>query len=168
MLRPNAAPALDITHLSEGLLMASLSRVCLALWRSKPTEQSFNVQHEQLAAAVARDPGRQLFLCVIEHTSPPPDDQLRQASSDMITAHGANLAGCACVIEGTGFHAAINHTVLSGIGHAIHSPSPLRFFESTTSACAWLQTLAAELSPASLVEQVELARARLHAIPVPR
>ena len=167
MLRPIGS-ALDVTHLSEGLLMASLGRVCLALWKSKPTEQLFNVQRDQLAAAVSRAPGHELFLCVIEPTSPPPDVELRQASSDMINAHGANLAGTACVIEGTGFDTAINHTVLSGIGHAIHSPSPLRFFESTASACAWLQTLAADLSPASLVEQVELARARLHAIPVPR
>lgn len=151
--------------MSQGLLMASIGPVCLALWRCKPTQQLFEIQRDELAAAVAQNPGRQLFLCVVEHQSPPPDHDIRQASSDMITGHGSSLAGCACVIEGTGFHAAITHTVLSGIAHAIHSPSPLRFFESTSSACSWLEALATSTPPAPLVEHVEHARARLHAFP---
>ncbi len=161
------APALDVTHLSEGLLMASIGTVCLALWRTKPTPRLFELQREHLAAAVDRNPRRQLFLCVVEHKSPPPDEDIRQASSDMITAHGPKLAGCACVIEGTGFHAAINHTVLSGIVHGIQAPTPVRFFESTASACTWLQSFAVATAPSSLAEQVELARSRLHAFAAP-
>jgi hypothetical protein len=167
MLPLRAARDLDITHVSEGLLMASIGTVCLALWRSKPTPRTFNVQREQLAAAVDQNPGRQLFLCVVEHKSPPPDEDIRQASSDMITAHGSRLAGCACVIEGTGFHAAITHTVLSGIVHGIQSPSPMRFFESTASACNWLQGFDDAAFTGSLVEHVELARSRLHAFAAP-
>jgi hypothetical protein len=145
--------------------MGSLGPVCLALWAGKPTPELFEVQRAGLAVAVTQRRGEALFLCVITATADPPDETERQASARMITAHGADLAGCACVIEGTGFRAAVTRTVLSGITMLVRSPVKLRYFDSVAHACDWLETLARPGEISGLASQVELARARVEALP---
>jgi hypothetical protein len=159
-----AFPELEVTYSSPGLLMGALGPVCLALWKGKPTPELFEVQRAGLAAAVAQRRGEALFLCVITTTSDPPDERERHASARMITSHGKDLAACACVIEGTGFRAAVTRTVLSGISLLVHSPAKLRFFDSAANACAWLETLARPGEVIGLSDQVELARARVDAL----
>ncbi len=155
------APEVVVTHLSPGLLMGKFERVCLAVWKGKPTPDLFEVQRAGLAAAVAERPGQAIFLCVIAASADPPEDKERQASAKMISAHGKNLAACACVIEGIGFRAAVTRTVLSGISLLIRSPAKLRFFDSVENACAWLETLVTHGELRGLNGQVELARAKL-------
>src|SRR5450432_849330 len=120
---------LEITHCGDGLLMAALGPVCIGLWKTKPTRELFLIQKEHLAIDVARAPGKVAFLCVVTSEATPPDEPERAASSAMINGHGSNLPAVACVIEGTGFKAAITRTVLSGMTVVIRSPSPIRFFE---------------------------------------
>jgi len=152
---------LTLTHVHAGLVMASYGQVCVALWRSKPTLELFEVQRAELAAGVARHAGRQLFLCIVEAKADPPDQPVRSASAQMISGHGRNLAGCACVIEGSGFRSALTRTVLTGITLLVRQPAPYRFFESTSVACGWLATRAPPGALAGLAERIAGARAQL-------
>ena len=140
--------------------MAVHGPVCIALWRTKPTRPLFEIQQAHLARAVASDPGKVAFMCVVAPTAEPPDDEVRSASANMITAHGSNLAGTACVIEGSGFRAAITRTVLSGIVFVIRTPSPIRLFESVEQAAPWLGQMFGQLPMLNLPAELALARSR--------
>jgi hypothetical protein len=59
--------------------------VCLAIWRTKPTRELFEIQRSELSSAVARDPGKVAFLCVVESKADPPEQEVRDASSAMIS-----------------------------------------------------------------------------------
>jgi len=152
--------ALEITHSDAGLMMAMYGPVCLALWRTKPTPSAFQIQEAHLARAVARDPGKVAFLCVVAPSAEPPDDAERAASAAMISKHGSNLAAVACVIEGSGFRAAITRTVLSGIMLLTRTRSPVRLFESVEHAAPWLGERVGQMSVLNLAAEVELARRR--------
>jgi hypothetical protein len=79
----------------------------------------------------------------------------------MITGHGDKLAGCACVIEGNGFRAAITRTVLTGIVLLVRTPSPITFYESVSSATVWMQKRAGRSDLSGLASQLEQLRAAM-------
>ena len=153
-----SASALHITHQKDGLMMATFGPICVAVWYAKPTWASFEVQRAHLATAVLADPGRAYFLCVVSSSAAPPEQDVRDASASMITGHGVKLAGCACVIEGSGFRAAITRTVLSGIALFIRSASPVAFFDSVASAAFWLDKRTGRSITRGLVAALEQAR----------
>lgn len=152
---------LNVTSVYDGLVVGKIGPVCLAIWRTKPTRELFEVQRFELSSAVAGDPGNVAFLCVVEPKADAPDQDIRDASSAMITSHGRRLAACACVIEGTGFRAAITRTVLSGIALVARNQSPTRFFEDVPDASSWLNERVRLGETSAFAEQVELARKRL-------
>ena len=156
-----AQQELEITYCEHGLLMAVLGPVCIGLWKTKPTRELFLIQKEHLAVAVAHTPGKVAFLCVVTSEASPPDEPERAASSAMIDGHGSKLAAVACVIEGTGFRAAITRTVLSGITAVIRSPSPIRFFESVELATPWLAQRVGRAAVVALPGHFALARTRV-------
>jgi hypothetical protein len=137
--------------------MAELGGVSIALWRRKPNWELFEIQKKCLADVVARHKGHSAFVCVVESTSEPPDDDIRKASSAMISAHEKNLKCVALVIEGSGFRNAITRTVMSGIVMLIRTPAPIRFFDTPTSASAWVGSLLPS-ARAQLVEEIESLR----------
>jgi hypothetical protein len=151
----------EIVQVGDGVVVAQIGNVCAALWRKKPTPERFEIQRACLAAAVAKHPGRTVFMCLVEAGTEPPDDVVRKASSSMITGHGPNLKAVAIVIEGSGFKAAISRTVLSGIVFLIRSPSPIKYFESAASGASWLGQFAPIGPLTNFVEQIEVARSRL-------
>ena len=146
-----------ITHRSDELVMASFGVVCVALWNSKPTRVLFEHQRAALATCVIRYPGRALFLCAVSSKSDPPDQELRDASVKMLLAHERRLAGCACVIEGTGFRAAITRTVLTGMTLLARTQAPIAFFDQIAPACTWLEPRA-EQPLRALAEQLVAVR----------
>jgi hypothetical protein len=153
-----AAPELQISHRAPGLMLATFGEVFIAVWSTKPTRDLFELQRASLATAVENAPGRTFFLCVISPNAEPPDQAERDASTRMITHHGARLAGTACVIEGTGFRAAITRTVLTGIVLFARSPSPVLFFEEMDAAVQWMQRRSSEADLSQLAARVEKAR----------
>jgi hypothetical protein len=157
----SGTPELEVTHAADGLLMANIGQVCLALWRTKPTRALFETQREHLAAAVAKQPGRVLFMCLLEARVHAPEQDVRDASAKMISSHGRDLAGCACVIEGHGFRSALTRTVLAGIAFVLQTPAPFRFFDNAEAACEWVEARAGWGRLQGLAAQVELARRRL-------
>ena len=158
---PGQPLELEVRHCADGLLMAMIGPVCLALWHSQPTRERFAIQRDVLHGAVARDPGKVVFLCVVTPGAPPPEDAERAASAAMITSQGAKLLGVACVIEGSGFRAAITRTVLSGMVMMIRTPSPLKLFDGVHVAEPWLAKLVGRKSLAGLAAQCERGRALL-------
>lgn len=154
-------PQAEIVKVGDGIVVGQVGNVCIALWRKKPTPERFEIQRACLEAAVKKTPGKIVFLCLVEAGTEPPDENIRKASSAMITGHGANLKAVAIVVEGTGFKAAISRTVLSGIVFLIRTPSPIKYFESAASGAAWLAQFVPIGSLSNFVEQVELARTSL-------
>jgi len=141
-------------------MMAMHGPVCVALWRSKPSRPLFEIQEAHLARAVSRDPGHVAFMCVVSSAAEPPDDAERAASAAMISKHGPKLAAIACVIEGTGFRAAITRTVLSGMMLVIRTPAPVRLFESVELASPWLGERVGQVPVVNLSGEIALARSR--------
>jgi len=151
----------ELIQIGDGIVVAQIGPVCAALWRKKPTADRFEVQRRCLQAAVKKRPGDTVFLCLVEAGTEPPDDNIRKASSTMITDLGQDLKAVAIVIEGSGFKAAISRTVLSGIVFLIRSPSPIKYFESAASGAAWLSQYVAIGNIGSFVDQVEIVRGSL-------
>jgi hypothetical protein len=150
-----------ILHCADGLCMAEIGPVCVAIWRSKSVRTRFEVQRAALDDCVRRRPGGTAFMCVVESTSEPPEEDVRKASSQMIVDHGKNLKCTACVIEGAGFRGAITRSVLSGMLFLVRSPTPVKMFESVASASRWIQGEMPTTSGLVLAGQVEFARRRL-------
>jgi hypothetical protein len=155
--------ALRITHAADGLVMAMIGPICLALWQLKPTPERFAVQRSHLQAAIARDPGKVAFLCVVSPKAEPPEDDERKASADMISSQGSKLLGVACVIEGVGFRAAITRTVLTGMLLLIRTPAPIKLYESVRLASPFLARCVKRASLPELEAHCERARAQLSA-----
>lgn len=152
---------LRVTERGGGLLLGTFSNVFFAVWSTKPTPPLFARQREGLEAAVRANPGNTLFLCVVSPNAPPPEQAERDASSRMISELGQNLLGTACVVEGSGFRAAITRTVLSGIVFFIRTPSPVTLFDSVNTASTWLQRRCPAQNLAPLAPQLETARSQL-------
>jgi hypothetical protein len=147
-------------HSGSGLVMAEMAGVSIAIWRRKPNHELFDIQKRCLDEVVARNKGKSAFICVVEPTSEPPDDDIRKAASQMISAHEKNLKGVALVIEGAGFRSAITRTVLSGIVMLIRSPAPIKFFDVPKPACMWLGSLL-PVSRDGLLNEIEKLRGLL-------
>jgi hypothetical protein len=154
-----AVPGLEITYKSDRFMMASFDAVCIAVWHTQPTRALFEIQRTHLAATVALHPTRAAFMCVVSQRADPPEQEIRDASSKMIASHAGKLAGCACVIEGSGFRSAITRTVLTGIIFVVRSPVPYLFCESVTAACGWLEERRTHGRLTGLIEQLDQARA---------
>lgn len=160
---------LSVTYVFDGLLVGSIGPVSLAIWRSKPTPELFEIQRRELNAAVLRNPGKVAFLCVVEPSADAPEQEVRDASAAMITSLGSKLVACACVIEGSGFRAAITRTVLTGMALVTRSAAPNRFFEHVSVASTWLnERLGRTGRESELAENVERARIHLDATPKTR
>jgi hypothetical protein len=129
---------LDPCFSGPGLHLARFGPVCIALWQAQPTLRLFEMQRLELAGVVRAYPRRAAFLCIIEPSADPPDQEVRSASVEMITAHGDNLAATCCVVEGSGFRAALTRTVLAGIQMLSRTKSPVKFVEDVNAATVWL------------------------------
>lgn len=154
-----AAPGeLHIKQRVPGLILGSYRNVFFALWSTKPTPELFQLQRAALAAAVSASPGKIFFLCLVSPNAEPPEQAERDASSQMITSHGNRLLGTACVVEGSGFRAAITRTVLTGIVLFIRTPAPIAFFENVEAAAFWMQRRVPTTDLSQLATQLDKIR----------
>ncbi|HEX6244130.1 MAG TPA: hypothetical protein VFZ61_24610 [Polyangiales bacterium] len=124
--------------LVDGLATAEASRTCVLLWRKSVNETRFQIQREAIEYIVERYPGEASILCVIEPTSEPPPQALREAAAALLTKLGPQLRCVAFVIEGSGFRAAMIRGVLSGIEFLRRSTYPTRYFAEVGRAAAWV------------------------------
>src|SRR5690242_388098 len=121
---------LRVLHCGDGLAMAEVGDVCIGIWRARPTLETFNVQKSLLDEVVRSHANGAGYICIVESTADPPNDEVRRASAEMVTSQGKRLKRVACVIEGSGFRAALTRSVLSNIVRFARTPSPIRFFGS--------------------------------------
>lgn len=131
---------LEIRYSGPGLHVAVFGSVCIALWQSKPTRQLFEIQRRELEATVKKHPGQAAFMCIIEPSADPPDQDVRNSSTEMIMSHGDKLAATCCVIEGSGFRAALTRTVLTSIAFMTKGKTTMRFVEHVQTAADWFGT----------------------------
>ena len=111
----HAPAALQVSTASDGIAVGQLGPVCIVIWRGEVTHARFQKQRMGLTSTVEESGGNGGFLCVIEPTAGAPDSDLRKASADLINGLGDRLKCVACVVEGTGFKAAVGRSVLAGM-----------------------------------------------------
>jgi hypothetical protein len=122
----------------------------------------FEHQRAALAEVVHRNPDGAGLLCVVEETAKPPNDELRRASTQMVAAHGRRLRCVACVIEGSGFKAAVTRSVLSGMALLLGKDrAPVSFFAHSSPAAHWMGEHLPVESVDDIVAGVEALRALL-------
>ncbi len=126
-------------YVDDGLVMAELGNVCVAIWRTQPNQFLFDRQASVLSSIAANQTNRIGFLCVVEEKTPAPSDKLRKASVDMLAAQESKLACVACVICDKGFSSAITRSVLSGMS-LLFGPRafPIKISDSVPHAAIWM------------------------------
>ncbi len=151
-----------LMHIDQGLAVAEIDHVCVAIWRSGVTKHLFNWQHFCLTEVVQRHPKGTAFVCVVEAGCAPPDEELRRASVSMIAEHESRLRCVAVAIEGNGFRAAITRTVLSGMMLLLPNRKvPVSYVSSVGNAAEWVSRYLPLRSTETFVAAVEGVRARL-------
>jgi hypothetical protein len=151
-----------IISAEDGLGIAEVGSVCLVVWRRPVVRETFLRQRAALEAVVARYHGRAGFVTVIETDTPPPDDELRKASVEMITSVATQLACVACVIEGNGFRAAATRSVLSGMALLLpRMPMQLKFVANIQAAGSFVESRCEGVSSEALCQAHRALRERL-------
>lgn len=156
-----------VIRCDETLIVAETGPLCVTVWRGSATAKPFEWQRAGLAETIQRHPRGAAFLCLVETSSKPPEDDLRKASAQMIVSHGDRLKGTAVVIEGEGFMAAINRGVLTGMILLTQRgrKSPISVFGTVTDSARWLSQHIALPPLDELVATVEHIRSRLPPLP---
>jgi hypothetical protein len=157
-------PPVRLMHAADGIALAEVSNVFVAIWRAPASRALFDWQRFCMAECVQRHPKGTAFLCVIEPTSKPPDDELRRASAEMIGEHQDRLRCVGVVIEGEGFRAAITRGVLSGMVLLLPNRKvPVSYLSSVAEAAGWMGGHFPIPSPQSFGVGVGRVRAQLSA-----
>ncbi len=152
-----------VVSCTDGLGIAEIGSVCMLVWRDAVVSSRFERQREALESVVSRYPGRAGLVCVIEPSTPPPDEHYRKASTQMIAKYGDRLRCVACVIEGGGFRAAITRSVLSVMETWLSSYTfEVKFAATVAAAAPWIAKLCDDVSPLSLLQAHEQLRLGLH------
>lgn len=150
-----------VLHEGDGILVAEIGKVCVALWRKDSTMERFRIQKVGLTDFVRQHPGAG-FLCVVESTSGVPGEDVRKASSELFASLGTDLRAIAMVIEGTGFRSAIVRSVASGIVLLMGKrATPISYFSNVDAAAQWLQDQVEGCVVGRLVHGVKEMRADL-------
>ena len=159
-----APPLAKILDCGEGLALAEAGYVFIALWRESVTRALFEKQRLGLSYLARRYPGEVSFLCVIEATSKPPEDEIRKASAEMIASLSGNLRCVALVIEGSGFRAAVTRGVLIGMSLLLPNRHvEVSYFSDVVGAVAWMSVR----TPINSDEALILAVDRLRSLLIP-
>jgi hypothetical protein len=128
----------EVLWSDEGLVVASLGRVCIAVWRATVTRTRFEAQRVGLEQVVRGHAGGVGFLCVVEATSPIPDDDMRRASANMIAIHRPRLEYVACVIEGESLKIVAVRAVLTTMRHLVTGKVANGYFATVAEAARGL------------------------------
>jgi hypothetical protein len=147
---------------ADGVGIAEAGNVCLVVWRAAVTPARFRRQRMALEGVVTRHPGRAVLLCVVEPTTPPPDDEMRKASIEMVTRLGEALRCVACVIEGSGFKAAATRSVLSGMTLLLSNrKTDVKFTATLAAGASWAAQICHEVDVRVLAQLHEQLRQSL-------
>ena len=145
----------------QTLAVAEVGPVCVVIWRGAVTKTPFEWQRAGLAETVQRHPRGAAFMCVVETSAKPPEDELRKASAQLVLSHGDVLKCTACVIEGEGFLTAMHRGVLTGmILLTMKRKSALSVFATVAEGVRWMRGHMMLPPDEELVSSVEYIRSR--------
>jgi hypothetical protein len=154
-----------VKHWDEAVVVAETGPLCVVIWRGAVTKLQFEWQRTALAEVVEGNSQGAGFLCVVEASAKPPEDDLRRASAQMVLSHAERLKCVACVIEGEGFKAAITRGALSGMVLLLRNrKTQISFFANVRSGAQWMSKYIEIPSAEELVSTVETIRSRLPAL----
>jgi hypothetical protein len=149
-------------HSDATIAVGEVRQISVVIWRGAVTAVPFELQRAGLAETVKGHPDGAGFLCIVEKTAKPPEDELRRASSQMIQAHGAALKFVACVIEGDGFLASINRSALAGMGMLLRNKkTAISVFAKVPEASVWMKKHIDFGSLDAFISAVEYIRSQL-------
>ena len=142
--------------------MGEIANVCVVIWRGPVTPARFAVQRAGLAEVARRHPGGIGLVCVVEPTAPPPGDDMRRASAQMVRDHQSVLGAIACVVEGTGFVAALGRSVLSAMSLLVGTKkAPMTVVGTVAAASLWIAPRMGRRDGRALEDAIESLRGRL-------
>jgi molybdopterin converting factor small subunit len=150
-----------VLRVVEGLATGVVSRTCVLLWRGVVNEPRFQLQREAIELVANGSPGDAVILCVIEPTSEPPPQELREAATRLLNELAPKIRCVAFVIEGSGFRAAMIRGVLSSLELMRRSAYHVRYFASVAEATAWIAVETGRRS-VDLAEATSSLRKRLN------
>lgn len=154
--------AAELIDVRDGVALAQLGPLCIALWRESVTRERFDRQAAALARVVAAHRGNAGFLCIVEPESKPPNDELRRAAARMIDGHGSDLVFVAAVIEGSGFQASITRSVLTAMSLFLpRNKTKIGYFSSVMDAALWGCEQAALPPARTIAARIQELRAEL-------
>lgn len=116
------------------------NRVAISVWRGTPTLKDFERQQLAITNVVQQHPGKCLFLCCIEPSSPKPPPEAQDKITAMFKQFGRNLGAVAYVVEGAALRSAFVRSVMTGITMVKGTAQPMKFFPDIASAESWLRS----------------------------
>jgi hypothetical protein len=145
----------------QTICVAETGPVCVVIWRGAVTKMPFEWQRAGLAETVQRHPRGAAFMCVVEMSAKPPDDELRKASAQLVLSHGDRLKCTACVIEGEGFLTAMHRGALTGmILLTMKRKSLISVFATVREGARWMREQLMLPPEEELISSVEYIRSR--------
>jgi hypothetical protein len=151
----------QVVWCDDGLVMGEIGTISVAIWRGGVTRERFEAQRLGLGRLVAAHPAGIGFLCIVEPTAIPPDDDMRRASADMVAIHRPHLRYVACVIEGDSIRSAIIRNILTLMRNLVTGKLAYGFVASVPEAVKQLGEHLALGDPTDLVAAVEVLRSHL-------
>jgi serine/threonine-protein kinase len=143
----------------DELVAAEIGAGCVVVWRAPVTRTLFDIQRAALHRVAGKHAERVAFLCVIGAESwPPPSDEVRRASAQMVASLEDRLAYAACVVEGDWFRVATARTVLGGMRLLVPTRVMSGTFADVRSAAAEIARYVASISPERFASSVEILR----------
>jgi len=151
-----------VVRVCDGVAVGEVGNVCVVVWRGPVTRARFDAQRDGLSEVMHGHAEGVGFMCVIEPTAKPPNDELRRASAEMIRSHQPELRCIACVVEGSGFVNAVSRSALSGIALLLGTRKvPFSVFGTIAAATTWMVPHIDMRDAAALARHVESIRAEL-------
>lgn len=139
---PRAVAAVQAPRLlysDPGLVVADMGLISASIWRGEVTRPRFEQQRLGLDDVARRRTPRAAFLCVVEESATAPGAELRKASAQMMDAYQNDLCCAAIVIEGAGFKASLNRSVLIGMAMLMKARKyPVRYCVTVAEALYWM------------------------------
>ena len=124
---------------SGAYAIGSLGNVLIVAFDQVPTPESVAdtaSAGRRLLAQYSR--GGYLHFANASFAQPPPDDQTRRAYIAMMREFGPRLEAASVIVDGTGVTAAVVRSVITGLVLIGRPSFPVKVFDATAMACAWL------------------------------
>jgi len=133
--------------------IGSLGNILIAVFDQVPTLESVDETANTGRQLLARFPrGGYLHLANATVAQPPPDNATRRAYVAMMREFGPRLDAASVIVDGGGVTAALIRSVITGMVLIGRPSFPVKVFDASVPACAWLAYTMASDEPTSSSE----------------